>query len=77
MKDKRNCNNNHTPQKELKTISNQAFENCSSLLKVTIPQSVTKIGKSAFANCSYLSTLEIDNATTSIEDYAFSNCFSG
>ena len=41
------------------TIGESAFEGCSSLTKVTIPDSITEIGKGAFSSCSALSSVYI------------------
>ena len=57
-------------------IGNSAFEKCSSLTSVTIPNSVTSIGDWAFDECSGLTSVTIPNSVTSIGDYAFSNCSS-
>ena len=51
-----------------------AFEDCSSLTSVTIPNSVTSIGEQAFYGCSGLTSVTIPNSVTSIGDYAFSGC---
>ena len=58
------------------SIGKEAFEDCTSLTSVTIPNSVTSIGKDAFKNCSSLSSVTIPNDVTSIGDYAFSGCSS-
>jgi hypothetical protein len=39
------------------SIGSGAFNGCSSLTEVTIPDSVTSIGQGAFGNCSSLSTI--------------------
>ena len=52
-----------------------AFEGCSSLTSVTIPNSVTSIGDRAFEGCSGLTSVTIPNSVTSIGDYAFSFCY--
>ena len=57
-------------------IGNSAFESCSSLTSITIPNSVTSIGKSAFSNCSSLTAVTIGNSVTSIGNYAFYDCSS-
>ena len=56
------------------SIGSSAFEDCSGLTSVTIPNSVTTIGSSAFAGCSGLTSVTIPNSVTSIGDYAFSSC---
>ena len=49
-----------------------AFESCSGLASVTIPNSVTSIGDYAFDNCSGLTSVTIGNSITSIGVDAFS-----
>ena len=58
------------------SIGNYAFQNCSSLTSVTIPNSVTSIGGHAFAYCSSLTSITIPESVTSIGDYAFYYCYS-
>ena len=55
-------------------IGGHAFEDCSSLTSVTIPNSVTSIGAWAFHGCSSLTSVTIPNSVTSIGSYAFYNC---
>ncbi len=56
------------------SISDSAFENCKSLIRVTIGDGVTNIGDSAFSWCSSLTSVTIGNSVESIGDYAFSSC---
>ena len=56
------------------SIGDSAFECCSSLTSVTIPNSVTSIGNSAFAQCSSLTSVTIPNSVTSIGNSAFAQC---
>ena len=56
------------------SIGNSAFEYCSGLTSVTIPNSVTSIGYSTFSGCSGLTSVTIPNSVTGIGDYAFSYC---
>ena len=56
------------------SIGDKAFENCSSLTSVTIPNSVTSIGNSAFYNCSSLTSVTIPDSVTSIGYWAFGGC---
>ena len=56
------------------SIGRWAFEYCSGLTSVTIPNSVTSIGERAFYDCSGLTSVTIGNSVTSIGDRAFIGC---
>jgi hypothetical protein len=56
------------------SIGQSAFDGCSGLTSVTIPNSVTSIGTYAFRDCSGLTSVTIPNSVTSIGTYAFSGC---
>ena len=56
------------------SIGDYAFDGCSGLTSVTIPNSVTSIGKSAFSGCSGLTSVTIPNSVTSIGEEAFYGC---
>ena len=53
-------------------ITDYAFENCSGLVSITIPSSVTVIGTFAFSGCSGLTSVTIPEGVTSIGNSAFS-----
>ena len=55
-------------------IGDYAFDGCSDLTSVTLPDSVTSIGSGAFRGCSGLTNVIIGNGVTSIEEGAFSGC---
>ena len=57
-------------------IGDSAFEYCSSLTSVTIPEGVTSIGDSAFEQCYSLTSITIPEGVTSIGVYVFGNCIS-
>ena len=56
------------------SIGNNAFNWCSLMTSVTIPNSVTSIGESAFSDCEDLSSVMIPNSVTNIGDAAFYGC---
>ena len=56
------------------SIGSFAFDGCSGLTSVTIPNSVTSIGSSAFSYCSGLTSVTIPNSVTSIGYSTFSGC---
>ena len=60
----------------VKYINFNAFEDCTNLISVSIPNSVTSIDGSSFFNCTSLSSVIIPNSVTSIGQYAFSGCSS-
>ena len=57
-------------------IGNRAFEGCSSLTSIDIPNGVTSIGNYAFWHCSSLTSIDIPNSVTSIGNSAFQSCSS-
>lgn len=56
------------------SIGNHAFENCSFLIGVTIPEGVKNIDELAFNHCTSLEKIDIPATVTSIEGFAFANC---
>ncbi len=60
--------------KSVTSIGGWAFQGCSGLTSVMIPDSVTSIEGFAFGSCTGLTSVAIGNGVTSIVDYAFSYC---
>lgn len=55
-------------------IGEKAFSDCTGLVSIEIPGSVTSIGDYAFYNCTGLVSIEIPGSVTSIGLAAFENC---
>ena len=64
--------------KNVTKVFNGAFNNCTSLTSITIPDSVTSIGYLAFKGCTLLETVTFgeNSQLTSIGDHAFDGCSS-
>lgn len=58
----------------LTAIGSHAFDDCTSLSSITIPNTVTSIGLCAFNRCTGLKSVEIPNSVTSIGNSAFIAC---
>ena len=58
------------------SISDSAFYECSALISINLPNSVSYIGDTAFAFCSGLTSCTIGSGITSIGMYAFNHCSS-
>ena len=58
------------------TINNNAFENCTSLTSITIPNSVTEIYSYSFNGCTSLANVNWSNSLISINQNAFYGCTS-
>lgn len=57
------------------SLSSSTFENCTTLVSVTIPEGITELGMYTFANCSSLKAVDLPSTITSIGSYCFSECW--
>ena len=62
--------------KNVTSIGDYAFENCTNLTSITIPDSVTNIGQRAFLFCNSLKSITIPKNVQDIGEYAFYGCTS-
>ena len=60
--------------KPVTIIDNYAFQFCTGLTSIVIPESVTTIGKGAFYDCDSLTSIVIPASVTTIGDRAFYDC---
>ena len=67
-------NTSITFQDGTKGIASGAFDDCSGMTSVDIPNSVINIGAGAFFNCTGLTTVTIPSSITSIDQRTFSGC---
>ena len=68
------ANTNISIKDGTRVMSDSVFYNCSNLISVTIPNSVTSIGRAAFFRCSNLTSITIPYGVTSIGSCAFNDC---
>ena len=61
---------------QITTIPNGAFNHCTSLKTVTLPDTVTALGSEAFRECTSLTSVNIPDSVQSIGNSAFFNCHS-
>lgn len=59
---------------EIEYIERDAFKECTNLLSITIPETVSKIGYTAFEKCTGLVAVNLNEGLTEIGGFAFSLC---
>lgn len=56
------------------TLPTGAFQGCTALTSVTLPESLTSMGYYPFSSCTSLNSITIPNGVTNLEDNTFLNC---
>ena len=59
---------------DTKIINQYAFEDCSGLTSIVLPESVKEIGNYAFSGCTSLTSVVIPDSVKEIDWHAFDNC---
>lgn len=54
-------------------IDDRAFQNCTALTAVTVPEGVTRIGRLAFMGCTQLESITLPSTLTVVGSYAFTS----
>ncbi|MBR3682988.1 MAG: leucine-rich repeat domain-containing protein [Tidjanibacter sp.] len=57
------------------TLPDYAFKNCTQLLDISLPSTLSSIGRCAFQNCYMLTELTLPNSVTEIDELAFLGCY--
>lgn len=70
------CSGLKTVEVHSKTIGNYAFENCTSLISLTLGDEVETIGYHAFTGCTSLTKIEVPDTVTALDSEVFRNCTS-
>ena len=65
---KRGCKGSGDKEYSVNSIAESAFEGCSSLKSITIPDSVTSIGVHAFNGCISLKTIQYDGTKAQLDE---------
>ena len=74
VKTKSNDMTTFTINENCRFIYSGAFEDCSNIVSINIPNSVVCIGDYAFSWCSALTSIVLSSNVTSIGNYAFNEC---
>ena len=55
-------------------IDENAFKDCGSIIGITLPSTIVRLGDQCFAGCSSITSFTIPNSITSWGEYCFSGC---
>jgi hypothetical protein len=61
---------------EMHRVGSSAFQDCSELREVVLPQSITDVGTLAFWKCTSLTSVTLPDSLTQVGSYAFYDCTS-
>lgn len=65
-----------TFDRDITVLTESAFEGCTTLSSISLPNSVSTMQEAAFAGCEALTDLKLPTSVNSIGDYAFYGCSS-